>query len=288
MVSATAAVVGGSLASGAISAFGAGKASKQQREAAEEAARIQARATEKSIGAQERAFEAMRAETSPFRQMGISALYRLGGAFGLPGFDEAGYQKKKALLQKLKARRDAGDDPGNLSDRIGQLSRELDVLSGQRRLAGQVEGAQYDVTQSPGYQFRLGEGEKALDRFQAASGHRLGGRALKEAQRYAQDYASGEYGNYLDRLYRLSGMGSSAVGATTQAGMQTAGNIGQAYTQGAAQQANALMSAGAAQAGGTIGQTQAATDAFGNIGNYLMLEKFMGGAGTNPVPGSTS
>jgi hypothetical protein len=56
-----------------------------------------------------------------------------------------------------------------------------------------------DVTQDPGYQFRLAEGQKALERMQSARGILGGGAALKGLTRYAQDYASNEYGKAYDR-----------------------------------------------------------------------------------------
>jgi hypothetical protein len=56
-----------------------------------------------------------------------------------------------------------------------------------------------DVTQDPGYQFRLAEGQKALERGQSAQGILGGGAALKGLTRYAQDYASNEYGKAYDR-----------------------------------------------------------------------------------------
>ena len=63
----------------------------------------------------------------------------------------------------------------------------------------------------PGYQFRLSQGQTAFDRYQAASGHRLGGRAVKEGIQYNQGVASQEYGNVLDRRFRLAGFSGSAT-----------------------------------------------------------------------------
>jgi hypothetical protein len=65
----------------------------------------------------------------------------------------------------------------------------------------------------PGYQFRLKRGQTAFDRYQAASGHRLGGRAVKEGIQYNQGVASQEYGNVLDRRFRLAGFSGNATPA---------------------------------------------------------------------------
>ena len=51
--------------------------------------------------------------------------------------------------------------------------------------------------ESPDYQFRLQEGQRALEASQAARGGLLSGRAMLEAQRFGQGEASSEYGNYL-------------------------------------------------------------------------------------------
>lgn len=56
-----------------------------------------------------------------------------------------------------------------------------------------------DFQNDPGYQFRLEQGQKALERSAAAKGSATGGAAIKAAQRYGQDYASNEYGNVYGR-----------------------------------------------------------------------------------------
>lgn len=83
--------------------------------------------------------------------------------------------------------------------------------------------------QDPGYQFRLEEGQKAVERAMAAQGKTLDPRALKAMTEYTQGYASNEYGNAYNRfnndqtnLYnRLAGI--SGLGQTASAQMQQAG-----------------------------------------------------------------
>jgi len=53
---------------------------------------------------------------------------------------------------------------------------------------------------SPGYQFRLGEGVKAVERSAAARGSLQSGAAMKAVQRYGEGLASEEYGRYLGVL----------------------------------------------------------------------------------------
>src|SRR5262245_8719010 len=69
-----------------------------------------------------------------------------------------------------------------------------------RGVAGNVSGlSEAALQKSPGYQFRLGEGLKALERSAASRGTLLTGGTLKGLERYAQDYASNEYANQYAR-----------------------------------------------------------------------------------------
>lgn len=54
----------------------------------------------------------------------------------------------------------------------------------------------------PGYNARLAEGQKALERSAAARGTLLTGGTLKDLSQYAQDYAANEYQNVYNRAYQ--------------------------------------------------------------------------------------
>ncbi len=56
-----------------------------------------------------------------------------------------------------------------------------------------------DAQNSPGYQFRLGQGEGALQNSAAARGVLRTGGTLKDILQYGQDYASAEYQNVFNR-----------------------------------------------------------------------------------------
>jgi len=124
-----------------------------------------------------------------------------------------------------------GGGGSNLQAQIAELDRQIAEAQGKAGQAGRYADVDANTSleqYSPGYRFRLDEGNKALDRRQAAGSSRLGGRAVKEATRYNQDYASNEWGNYLNSIFNLAGYGSSATGGTAQAGAQAAGNISNA------------------------------------------------------------
>lgn len=100
------------------------------------------------------------------------------------------------------------------------------------------------MEQSPGYQFRLGQGEQAIDRAAGAQGLRRSGATLKALTRFGQDYASNEFGNIYNRLAGISGTGQQTGAQLGQFGAQNAGNIGNLMT-GAANARGAAGIAGA-------------------------------------------
>jgi len=117
------------------------------------------------------------------------------------------------------------------------------------------------LEQSPGFQFRLGEGLKALERSAAARGTLLTGGTLKGLQRYAQDYASGEYGQRVNQLSNLAALGLNAAGG--------AGNAASSYGQSGG---DLLTQAGNAQAAGQVGAANAwAGGISGGINNALQM-----------------
>jgi hypothetical protein len=76
-----------------------------------------------------------------------------------------------------------------------------------------------NFTADPGYDFRLQQGQTALDRMGAAAGGRISGAALKKASEYNQGVASQEYGNWFNRM---SGIGSQLDTAQQNLGIQRA------------------------------------------------------------------
>lgn len=99
-----------------------------------------------------------------------------------------------------------------------------------------------DYVADPGYQFRLEQGNKAIDAANSKRGNFYSGAALKEANKYNSGMASQEYGSAYDRyqnnkntLYnRLSGLSSSgqnAVNAQIGAGQnQVANSVNAIYS----------------------------------------------------------
>jgi len=124
-----------------------------------------------------------------------------------------------------------------------------------------------EYTESPGYQFRVGEGVKAMERGAAARGNVLSGAQQKGLTRFGQDYATQDYDNFLRRYYQsltpyqsMAGQGQTTAGQTAQMGMQAGQGIGQNY-----------LAAGQARASGYINQANIASGAVtSGAENYLL------------------
>ena len=137
----------------------------------------------------------------------------------------------------------------------------------------------------PGYAFRLGEGQKALERSAAARGGLMSGATGKALTRYGQDYGSQEYTNAYNRLAGIAGLGPSAAGVMN--------NLGSGY----AQNANALAMTNAANQGNLALQAgNIRASQYGNYGNALNTAlntdwskygKYFGGDTNTNVPGGS-
>lgn len=179
-------------------------------------------------------------------------------------FREAGITSQNKLLEYMGLGADNG------SNDFGKYTRDFGMQ---------------DFQQDPGYQFRMDEGMKALERSAAARGNLLSGSALKGITRFGQDNASQEYQNAFNRyqvnrsnqlnpLQSLMGSGQTATNAMTTAAGETGRGIGQT-----------VQNAGAARASGYVGSANALGSALGgvanNIGQYLSYKGGYGSGGGN-------
>lgn len=130
--------------------------------------------------------------------------------------------------------------------------------TGQNLLSAQQYQTNFNnlIQADPGYNFRLQQGQKALDRQAAAGGRLYSGRQLQATQRYGQDYASNEFGNAYNRLAGLAGLQQTA---TNQLGNQLS-----SYGQAAGQ---SLGNIGDARASGYINNYQSGQNSYNNLLN---------------------
>jgi hypothetical protein len=127
----------------------------------------------------------------------------------------------------------------------------------------------------PGYQFRMSEGMKALERGAAARGGLLSGSTLRATQRFGQDLASQEYQNAFNRygiererrlgpLQSLAGVGQTTSQQLSSQAGQMGANVG-----------NMMTSSAAARASGYVGQANALTSALGTGLNFYQGQQML-------------
>lgn len=281
----------GSIAGGIMGANAAGDAADKQSAASMYSANLQ-----------KQMYDQQRSDMSPWRQGGMQAMYGNGGLFSRTpgtGTGNGGGNLQtdwtKSRLQSLKDERQHKFE--NINDDRGQavtdeLRRQFWATQpdsalekqaaddwgtmGVKETAGQIDPSLYqidpnltrgftadDFQKDPGYDFRMKEGQKALERSAAAKGGLQTGGFMKSLGRYGQDYASGEYqnaynrfnndqSNRFNRLASISGLGQTTSAQLGQAGQNYATGVGNTMTG----MANAQGAAGMAQSnalGGMVG-----------------------------------
>ena len=295
-----AASIGGSL----ISAGAAGSAASAQAKSADRAADLQLEQYLKGVELQE-----------PFRQAGMLGQNRLMTLLGLGGtaqYDDTAYNKALAKYNTDLAALDpskfttgggyvtaAGDsgvdyyDPsgGTFNQKAYDAARAGIVAPNreQFRMAGgdvndpmfgKYSTAEYTPEmfakgKDPGYQFRLDEGMKGLERSAAARGSLLSGATLKGITRYGQDAASQEFTNAFNRYQAertgtlnpyqaMAGQGQSTANTLTNLGSNYANQAGEAY-----------MGAGNARASGYIGQANAINQGISGVSNMYFQNQLL-------------
>jgi hypothetical protein len=168
---------------------------------------------------------------------------------------------------QARAAKSAAQTSAEATDRATELQRqqyEQNIARQQPFLQGGTEdynrlralmsggpGAAQNFLQiDPGYQFRLSEGMKALERQAAARGGLISGGALKAAQRYGQDLGSQEFGAAYNRLASLANIGPQAAGVMSTLGQNYASNVGNMMVGQGQTAANAALARGSAYSGG--------------------------------------
>lgn len=148
---------------------------------------------------------------------------------------------------------------------------------------------------TPGYQFQLTQGLKALQNSAAARGGLLSGGTSKAINDYAQGQAASNYGNTYNRAlqtyqtnfgnqYALAGQGLGAATNLSSLGQQAAGAESGILGNSANQQAAALENAGAARASGYAAQGNILGNAIGGFGNAIGNQMQLSQMGQSQFP----
>ncbi len=233
--------------------------------------------TDASISEQARQYDITRRDFAPGRSLGNSAMDAIARLYGFAAPSQAAAREEAAAPVKMgNAELPAGTTAINLGggrydvllngQRIGGLRRggpngifeaapgvDINGLFAQQRAQTQTQEVAAAPTgpdmsgffTSPDYQFNLDQGQQAIDRSLAARGRSLSGAGVKEGQRYASGLASGEFGNYVNRLFTAAGLGNAATTSTAAAGQNMANNNSAAILSNANNRASLYMQNGA-------------------------------------------
>jgi hypothetical protein len=149
---------------------------------------------------------------------------------------------------------------------------------------------QAQLEQTPGYQFNLSQGEKAVTNSAAARGLGTSGAALRGGADYASGLASNtyqqqftnalqQYQNNFGNLQGLASMGGNAAAGIGNAATSTGQSIG-----------NNLIGAGNATAAADMSMANGVGSAANNtMLNYMLASKFnLGGMGAAATPAATA
>jgi hypothetical protein len=180
----------------------------------------------------------------------------------------AAADRAAALQKEMFDLQRAGQEPYRQAGLTGQ-NRLMELLGlggapgaeGYGKYAKDFSMADYQA--DPGYAFRLGEGQKALERSAAARGGLISGGALKAATRYGQDMGSQEYQNAFNRYQTNRSNQLQPLGNLMASGQSAASNQGAAAGQYGTNAGNAYMAAGQATAAGQLGVGNTINNALG-------------------------
>lgn len=149
-----------------------------------------------------------------------------------------------------------------------------------------------DFQTDPGYQFRVAQGQQALERSAAARGGVQSGGTLKDLTQYNQDFASNEYQDAYNRfntnklntyniLSGTAGLGQASAAQQANLGANTATQVANNTTTGITSAANATAAGDTNEANSINQGIQSLINLYANRNNI------QNGTGINPgVPGS--
>ena len=154
-----------------------------------------------------------------------------------------------------------------------------------------------DFAADPGYDFRVNEGEKAIQRAASGRGGLYSGATLKALARFNQDTASGEYNNaynryntnqsnQFNRLASIAGLGQTATGQVGQAGQNAYGTIASAGVNASNNISQNLMGAGNARASGYVGTANAINNGLSQYLNYNQNQNLLATLARNQNSGA--
>lgn len=134
-----------------------------------------------------------------------------------------------------------------------------------------------DFIKDPGYQFRQQQGELGINRGLATRGGYFSGAALKELDRYNQNYASNEFNNAYNRDAAYKSNLYNKLAGLSQGGQQAAQYQGNMGVNAANQYGQNAMAGAQAQGAGYMGAANALSNAVGQGVNIWQNQQYLNG-----------
>lgn len=189
-----------------------------------------------------------------------------GGAISALGASSAARQQSRSANRQMKlAERIYDEQSANFSPFLDSGTNALRALNFEMGLGEAPEGYG-GFTASPGYQFRMDQGRKAIEASAAARGGLFSGATGQALNEFGQGLASQEYDTYFNRLAGLTSTGLAAAGNQAQAG--------NAFTQFGS---NALANQGDARAAGIAGMASGVNTGINNALGVWAYQKGLQG-----------
>lgn len=208
--------------------------------ASSQSSKAASRAAQQANDTQQYMYDQTRADQAPYRTVGYGALNKLADMYGVPR--EVSTPSTGAPASPATG---LGAWPGIINAAHGGASS-----SGAAPTSTSMTPGYSGFQASPGYQFRMDQGLKAIERSAAARGGLRSGATMKSLNDYAQGTASSEFENYANRLAALAGVGQSATNSTSAAGQNMANNVSANQMAAGQARASAYQNVGSAINGG--------------------------------------
>lgn len=212
---------------------------------------------------------------------GIGAAGALGGGMmGKNASSKAGNQQAAAMQQALDYQKEVHQTASDQfapyitggTNALGALGQLFGISIPGTGYTGNALDSFKAFTQTPYYQFPLQQGIDAMDRSATARGLELNPGQMAAVNKYGQGVASSNFGNYIQQLASLAGIGQSSISALSGQGNQAATNV-----------LTGQSGLGTAQASGTVGGANALTQALSQASSLIGggLKQFGSSYGTN-------
>lgn len=260
-----AAILGGSVLSGAAGAIGSSKAASAQRAAAADQTALEKYIYDETVKRFEPYYQGGLDYNNALRYELLGGDVPMIGAYTPEIIEEKSRVLGRPLTGGSLARmKGEGRTTGNafrpfmgagrmqyrVGDNVFSTREEAERYAAENTTGGHAYKG-YEAT--PMFKRALAEGQAAIDSSAASRGNVFSGATLEAQQTLGTELALQDYGNYLNRLTGQAAQGQAAAGNIATAGSNYASGAG-----------TAMANAGNAQAAGYIGQANALTGAINN------------------------